>query len=61
MATQEQRASERDLNVSQKLLEKSAAQTSAFIIKVAVELLLDERCLPPLLLFVNRLDQRSTL
>lgn len=44
-----------------KLLEKSAAQASAFIIKVAVELLLDEHCLLPLLLFVIRLDQRSPL
>lgn len=45
MATREQRAGERDLNVLQKLLEESAAQASVFIIKVAVALLL-AYCVP---------------
>lgn len=58
MATQEQRASKRDLNVLQKLLEKSAAQASVFIIiRVAAELLLDYYLALQLLLFVNNNHQ----
>lgn len=52
---------ERDLNISQKLLEKSAAQPSVSIIKVAVELLLDYCRLLLLLEFVHCLPQRSSL
>lgn len=47
---------ERDLNVSQKWLEKSAAQPSVSIIKVAVELVLGYCCLL-LLEFVRYLQQ----
>lgn len=54
MATQEQRAGERDLNVLQKWLEKSAAQASVFTIKVVRALLL-AYCVSLLrLLFANK-------